>query len=71
MSFEQLDFATYCIGALAARLGLTQGEVYNKLKASGILTDYLVPAYDVLHTFGKDYIVEDLIGLMRERGAIA
>ena len=71
MSFEQLDFATYCIGALASQLGMTQGEVYNRLKTSGILAEYLVPAYDVLHTFSRDYIVDDLVGLMRERGAIA
>lgn len=71
MSYEQLDFATYCIGALSSRLGMAQREVYNKLKDSGILTDYLIPAYEVLHTFGKDYIVNDLIDLLHERGAIA
>ena len=71
MSFEQLDFATYCIGALSARLGMSQGEVYNRLKSSGILSDYLIPAYDVLHTFGRDYIVDDLMGLMSEKGVLA
>ena len=71
MSFEQLDFATFCIGALSTRLSMTQGEVYNRLKNSGILSDYLVPAYDVLHTFSRDYIVDDLVSLMRERGVLA
>ena len=71
VSFEQLDFATYCIGALAAKLGMTQREAYNKLKESGILHEYLIPAYDVLHTFSRDYIVDDLMSLMREKGVIA
>ena len=70
MSFEQLDFATYCIGAVASELGITQQEAYSKLKNSGILYEYIIPAFDVLHTFGRDYIVNDLMSLMREKGAI-
>ena len=71
MSYEQLDFATYCIGAIASKLNMTQRDVFNALKKSDILDGYIVPAYDVLHTFGRDYIVDDLVGLMRERGVIA
>ena len=71
MSYEQLDFSTYCIGAIASRLGMAQRDVFNALKNSGILDGYIIPAYDVLHTFGRDYIVDDLVGLMRERGVIA
>ena len=52
------------------RLKLSQKEIYNKLKCSGILSDYIIPAYDVLHSFGKEYIVDDLVGLMRERGVL-
>ena len=26
--------------------------------------------YDVLHTFGKEYLMEDLISYMQEKGAL-
>jgi hypothetical protein len=44
--------------------------VYRRLKKSGILTDYIVPSYDVLHTFGKEYLMENLTEYMREKGVL-
>lgn len=68
MTFEQLDFATFCIGNLAVRLNIPQREVYNKLKTSGILFDYIIKGYDVLHTFSKEYLMNDIISYMNEKG---
>ncbi len=70
MNFEQLNFTTYCVGNLAETLGMSAGKVYDLLRTSGILSDYILPGYDVLHTFSKDYIVEDLIACMKEKGAL-
>lgn len=52
-------------------LGLSQGEVYHRLKESGILYDYIVPSYDVLHTFGSRYLMEDIMDYMREKGVLS
>jgi len=71
MSFNNIDFVTYCIGNLSRRLGLSASEVYNRLKKSGILSEYIVPSYDVLHTFSKEYLMEDLTDYMREKGVLA
>lgn len=71
MNKEVLEFITYCISKLAAALGLSQGEVYDKLNSSGILDEYIVPSYDVLHTFGSRYLLEDLTDLMREKGVLS
>ena len=71
MNCDNIDFITYCIGNLSRRLGMTAGEVYRRLKQSGILTEYIVPSYDVLHTFGKEYLMEDLTSYMREKGVLA
>ncbi|MBE6319317.1 MAG: DUF3791 domain-containing protein [Bacteroidales bacterium] len=68
MTFEQLDFATFCIGNLAVRLNIPQREVYNQLKTSGILFDYIIKGYDVLHTFSKEYLMNDIISYMNEKG---
>lgn len=67
---NNIDFITYCIGNLSRRLGMSAGEVYRKLKDTGILGSYIVPSYDVLHTFSKEYIMEDLIDYMREKGVV-
>ncbi len=67
MTFEQLSFITYCVGNLADVLGMSAAKVYELLRKSGILSDYLLPSYEVLHSFGKDYIVDDLIQCMKER----
>ena len=69
-STETRDFVTYCIGNLAIRLQLPQKAIYIRLKSTGILDDYIVTGYDVLHTFGKEYLMEDLISYMHEKGAL-
>lgn len=71
MNCDNIDFITFCIGNLSRRLGMSAGEVYNRLKQSGILTDYIVPSYDVLHTFGKEYLMEDLTEYMKEKGVLS
>ncbi|MBO4984845.1 MAG: DUF3791 domain-containing protein [Bacteroides sp.] len=71
MTYDQLDFCTYCIGNLSQRLGLPLKEVYHRLNDSGILNDYIIKGYDVLHTFGKEYLMEDLVDYMREKGVMA
>ena len=71
MDRDILSFVTYSIGNLARRLQLSQKEVYNMLKSSGILDDYIIAAYDVLHTFGKEYLMDDLTTYMKEKGVLA
>lgn len=71
MEKEQLDFITFCVGNLADELNMSASEVYGALRISGVLNDYIIPCYDVLHTFGKEYLMEDLIDLLKKRGAIA
>lgn len=70
MDRKTLDFVTYCISRLSLMLKLPQQEVYRRLESSGILYDYIVPSYDVLHTFGSRYLMEDLIDYMKEKGVL-
>ena len=67
MDKKTLGFVTYCIGKLSVMLKLPQQEVYRRLKTSGILDEYVVPSYDVLHTFGSRYLMEDLTDYMNEK----
>ena len=71
MDRKTLEFVTYCISKLSQYLKLPQREVYRRLISSGILYEYIVPSYDVLHTFGSSYLMEDLVDYMREKGVLA
>lgn len=66
-----LEFTTYCISKLARTLGLSQQDVYGRLKRSGILYGYIIPSYDVLHTFSSRYLMDDLTDYMREKGVLS
>lgn len=71
MNSDIINFITYCVGNLSRKLNMKPGEIYALLKKSGILTGYIIPSYDVLHTFGKEYLMEDLTEYMKEKGVLA
>lgn len=68
MNMNQLEFAVFCIENIAIRLGVNSDRVYRVLEDSHILHGYIVPGYDVLHTQSKDYIVDEILMVMQERG---
>ncbi len=72
MSKTALEFAIFCIEEVALKLRLPGNVVYDMLsRKSDILAAYLIPSYDVLHTQSKNYIVDDIISLMKERGLVS
>lgn len=68
MTEDEVDFVTYCIGKLAVHLKRDEASVYCLLADAGIITGYIVPCYDVLHSFGEQYLMDDITSCMRERG---
>ena len=68
-SFNELEFAVFCIENVAKKLGVNAERVYQAFtEKSDILNGYIVPEYDVLHTQSREYIVNDLLEVMKERG---
>ncbi len=66
---RELEFAVFCIENVASRLNVDAQKIYSVLtEQTNILNEYLIPEYEVLHTQSKDYIVEDIIDVMKERG---
>ena len=66
---SELEFAVFCIESVAAKLGVDAERVYQALaEKSDILNGYIVPEYEVLHTQSREYIVNDLLDVMKERG---
>lgn len=68
---RELEFAIFCIENIAAKLGVSAEKVYDALtEKSDILNDYIIPEYEILHAQGKEYIVDDIIEVMKERGVL-
>ena len=66
---SELEFAVFCIENVAAKLGVDAERVYQAFtEQSDILNGYIVPEYEVLHTQSREYIVDDLLDVMKERG---
>ena len=66
---RELEFAIFCIENVASRLNVDAQKVYTALtEQTDILKEYIIPEYDVLHTQSKEYIVDDIIDIMKERG---
>lgn len=68
-NLNELEFVIFCIENIALKLKVNAEEVYIVLtEKSSILNDYIVPEYEMLHTQSKEYIVDDIIEVMEERG---
>ena len=67
--FKALEFAVFCIENVAKKLEVDGTAAYDMLAVqTDILQNYIIPCYDVLHTQGKEYIVNDLIDMLKAKG---
>jgi hypothetical protein len=71
MSEKQIEFSVFCIENVAHQLGKSGAEVYQILKSSGLLHNYIIPSYEALHTQSKQYIVDEIITVLRERKLVS
>lgn len=68
---HEIDFGMFLMYRLAEYWNKPVTHVYRMLTDSGALSDYIIPFYDVLHTLGEEYLVEDVTNYVRARGASA
>lgn len=71
MSDEQIEYSVFCIENVAEQLGKTGTEIFNILNKNGLLQSYIVPSYEALHTQSKQYIVDEIISVLKERNLVA
>lgn len=66
---KELEFVVFCIENVAAALNVNAEQLYKAFsEKSDILNGYIVPEYENLHTQSREYIVEELLDVMKERG---
>lgn len=64
-----VEFSVFCVENLAERTKKDSVRVFDALaRESRILQEYIIPNFDVLHTQGKEYIVDDLLEQMKKEG---
>ena len=68
MSKDIFSFVIYMIHACANRWNMFPSEVYFAMEKTGCISDFLVRHYDITHTQGTAYIVDDIGEYLRERG---
>ena len=68
MNKEEAECVIYMINEIANKYNAVPSEVYDAMKKTGCIKDYLVPFYDVVHTMGTQRIAEDIIEYMSLRG---
>ena len=68
---KELELAIFCIENIEIKLNISGQDVYKMLtEETNILNNYIIPCYDVLHTQDKNYIVDDVIEVMKENSLL-
>ena len=67
---EQLMFCVFIINQIAQAIKKPTFVVYKYLSESGVLDEYIIGCYDSLHTLGKEYLVDDITEMLRDRGVV-
>ena len=68
MTQDNIEYVTAVIGTLSTMLGLPCSRIYRNLNAAGLIKNYLVKCYDVLHTLSLEYVAEDVGSYMKKKG---
>ncbi len=63
-----MSFVVFLIHILSKTWHKLPSNVYAILKESGVLSRYIIPSYDVLHTLGARYLADDITGCIRDWG---
>lgn len=64
-NINELEFIIFCIENVALQLKMNTSNVYAIFIEKNIIS-YLIENFDVLHTLSKEYIVDDIMTLMKD-----
>ncbi len=61
----------FCVENIADYLKMNAQDIYQLLGVkSRILFDYIVPSYEPLHTQSKEYIINEIVDMMKQKELI-
>ncbi|MCQ2294015.1 MAG: DUF3791 domain-containing protein [Bacteroidales bacterium] len=50
-----------CIETAAAATQMTEKEMYQRMVRVGLIADYILPCYEVLHAESRQSVTEDIL----------
>lgn len=62
-----IEFISFCIENFKMEHDMKGKEVANLFNQSGVI-DFLTDGYDILHTQGKGYIIDEIEQFLKKRG---
>ena len=60
-----VTFVSSCVESVAEALGLKASEMYKRMEKVGLITEYIIPSYETLHTESRSNVTTDLIETLR------
>ena len=57
-------FASSCVEAAAIKVGCSTGEMYRRMKRVGLISGFILPGYEALHTQSREHVTEDVLGAL-------
>lgn len=65
LAFRKIRLAVAAIDGGAKKLGVSGREMYERLDRQGLIHRRLLGAYDILHTQGEKWVVEDTVETLK------
>ena len=60
-----MSFVASCIEDVADKLSLDYMEVYERMKAVGMIDKYIIPHFNVLHTESRENVTAGMIDTLK------
>ena len=60
-----MGFVASCIEDVAERLGVDYAVIYDRMAAVGLIENYIIPHYNVLHTESRENVTSGLIETLK------
>ncbi len=70
MSYNDIHLAIMAIESGAARLNISNAEMYQRLKAQGLIHDYLLRYYDELHSQSREWLTDTIVETLKNWEAV-
>lgn len=61
----RLAFVASCIEGAAEKLGQDPQETYRRMERVGLISNYIVPCYDTLHTESREHVTDDVVQCLK------
>lgn len=64
---RRIHFAVMAIESAAKKLGISNQEMYKRLKAQNLVSGRLIKWYETLHTQSLAWVTDDIIEALKNR----